>query len=88
MFASPPFPDEQQSEPVPRNSGKVMVAEQGAFPKNKKWETQKSFCTQEPHKAVLGFSATSSAATFCLNARTHKQSELFSSPSPLATDLS
>ena len=36
----PPFPDQQPSEPVPRNSGKVMVSERGPFPKNKKLGTQ------------------------------------------------
>ena len=58
VFASPSFPDQQLSEPVPRNSGKVMVAERGPFPKNKKWGTQKSVCAHEPHRAMSGFYMT------------------------------
>ena len=56
VFPSPPFPDLQLSEPVLRNSGKVMEAEWGPFPKNKKWGTQKGFCAQEHPWALLGFS--------------------------------
>ena len=33
-----------------------MEAEWGLFPKNKKWETQKGFYAQEPHRALLGYS--------------------------------
>ena len=56
VSASPPFPDQQLSEPAPWNSGKAMEAEWGPFPKNKKWGTQKGFCAQEPHRALLGYS--------------------------------
>ena len=45
-------PDQQLSEPVPRKSEKVMVAELGPFPKNKKWVTQKGFCALETHRGV------------------------------------
>ena len=34
----------------PLNSGKVMEAEGGPLPKNKKWGTQKGFCAQERHR--------------------------------------
>ena len=55
VFASPSFPDQQLSEPAPWNSGKATEAEWGPFPKNKNWGTQKGFCAQEPHKALLGY---------------------------------
>ena len=31
-----------------------MEAEGGPFPKSEKWATQKAFCAQEPHRALLG----------------------------------
>ena len=55
VFAFSSFPDQQLSEPVPRNSGKVLVAERGPFPKNEKRGTQKCFYAQEPYRAVLDF---------------------------------
>ena len=51
VSASPPFPEQQPSEPAPWNSGKVLEAEGGPFPKNKKQRTQKSLCAQELHRA-------------------------------------
>lgn len=36
------------------NSVKVLDAEWSLFPTNKKWETQKGFCAQEPHRVLLG----------------------------------
>ena len=55
VFASPSFLDQQPSEPAPRKSGKVLEAERGPFPKNKKWGAQRGFCAQEPHKAMLSY---------------------------------
>ena len=55
VFPPSSFHHQQLSGPVPRNSGNVMVAEWGPFPKNKKWGTQKGSCAQDPHRAVPGF---------------------------------
>ena len=41
-------------EPSSWNSGKVKEAECSLFPVIKKWETQKGFCVQEPHRVLLG----------------------------------
>ena len=50
-----PFLDQQISETVPWKSGKSMGAEWGTFPKTKKLGTQKVFCVQKPHRALLDF---------------------------------
>ena len=55
VSVSSSFPDQQLSEPVPWNSGKVMEAEWGLILKKKKWGTQKGFCAQEPHRAMTSF---------------------------------
>ena len=52
VSTSPLLPHPQLSEPVPGNSGEVMEAEGGPFPKNKKWGTQKGFCDQKPHRVT------------------------------------
>ena len=53
VFASPPFPDQQLAEPASWNSEKVMEAEWGPLPKNKKQGTRESCCAQEPHKSTF-----------------------------------
>lgn len=52
VFASPLFPDQQLSEPVPWNSGKAMEAEWGPFPKNRNGGHGKVFVP--PNGARLG----------------------------------
>ena len=61
LTASPPFPDQQLSEPAPWDSGKVVEAERGPSPKNKKWGPQKGFCAQDPTGPCL---VTRGAALF------------------------
>ena len=38
------------------NSGKVLETKWSLFPTNKKWGTQKGFCTKEFHRVLLSFS--------------------------------
>ena len=64
IFLSPSFPDQKLNLPI-WNSGKTMEAERGPIPKSKKWGTQKSFCAQEPHRALLGFIRTLSTLNCC-----------------------
>ena len=52
----PPFLHQQLSDPVPWNLGKIMEAEWGLFPKNKKWGAQRGFCARKPHRALLSYS--------------------------------
>ena len=56
VFASPPFLHQKLSDPVPWNLGKIMEAEWGLFPKNKKWGAQRGFCARKPHRALLSYS--------------------------------
>ena len=55
VSASPPLPGQHLSAPAPWNSGKVVEAEGGPFPKNKKWGTLEGLCAQDPHRALLSF---------------------------------
>ena len=65
VSASPPFPDQQLSEPALWNSGKAMEAEWGPFPKNKKQGTHKDFRAQEPHSASARFQYLRNVNTCC-----------------------
>lgn len=49
-----PFPDWQLFEFAFWNSGKVMEAEGGLFPRNKKWGTQKALHAQYPQRVLHG----------------------------------
>ena len=49
VSASPPFPYEQLFEPALWNSRKVMEAEWGPIPTNKKWGTKKTLCSGAPY---------------------------------------
>ena len=48
VFASPSFCDQQLSEPVPRNSGKVLEAEQGHFLRTRNGGHRKVFVPRSP----------------------------------------
>ena len=57
VSASPPFPDQQLTEPTPWNSGTATEAVWGPFPKNEKWGTQTALYAQESHRALLSCSS-------------------------------
>ena len=63
VFSSPTVPDQQLSELASWNSGKAMEDEWGPFPKIKQSGTQKGFHAQQPNRALVGYTPSSS---FCI----------------------
>ena len=53
VFASPSFPDRQLFEPALWNSGKVMEAEWGPFPKKRNGRHRKTFVPRSPTEPCL-----------------------------------